>query len=148
MNINEETQKLSGNPLLRYAILVIGLILLFFSDGILTWKATSARDAEGVVAAKQFEITKLEKEIADSDDSGDKKDMREDIKDIKEDIKDARMEAASEAIDARNGIWLWNMVKHLALALTSLGLIIISITGSNHEKVGALIALGFIITRL
>ena len=148
MNINEETQKIGGNPLTRYAILILGLLFLFFSQSILTWKATSARDAEGNVASLQYDITKIEREIADTKDSGDKKDMRADIKDIKEDIKDARMEVTGERVDSQNGIWLWNMVKLASLAISSLGLLVIAATGGTHEKIGALIALGLIITRI
>jgi hypothetical protein len=149
MDIKEETKKIGGNPLIRYAILFLGLLVLFLSEGVLTWKQTSERDAAGNVAKIQHEINMLEKDIADSDDSGDKKDMREEIKDLKEnDLVDASMEAASESVDAKNGIWLWSMVQLKGVALVSLGLLIIAATGGTHEKIGALVALGLVVTRL
>ncbi len=149
MDINAETEKIGSNVLIRYAVLFLGLLVLFLSEGVLTWKQTSERDAAGNVAKIQHQINTLEKDIADSDDSGDKKDMREEIKDLKEnDLVDARMEAASESVDANNGIWLWSMVHLKGLAITSLGLLIIAASGGTHEKIGALVALGLVITRL
>jgi len=149
MDITEETKKITGNPLLRYSVLFIGLAILIFSQGILTWKRTSDRDAAGNVDAVQLEMMYLEKEISESDDAAVKKDLRAKIKTIKdEDLVDARMEAAGESVDAKNGIWLWSMAHLLGSAILSLGLVIIAGTGSNHEKVGALIALGIIVSRL
>ena len=149
MDISEETQKIGSNPLLRYAILFLGIIVLFMSEGILTWKRTAERDARGDVEAIQFEINKLQKEIADSEDSDEKKDKREEIKDLKEnDLVDAQMEAASEAVDANNGIWIWSMARLKGAAIAAFGLLIIGITGGNHEKIGALVALGLILARM
>ena len=149
MDITDETQKLTGNPLIRYAVLLIGLVILIFSQGILTWKMTSNRDAAGNVAAIELEMRFLEKDISDSDDSAEKKDLRAKIKEIKEgDLVDAQMEAASESVDAKNGIWLWSMAHLLGAAIISLGLIIIAAAGTTHEKLGALIALGIIVARL
>ena len=85
MDLKEETAKLGSNSLIRYAILFIGLCVLFLSEGILTWKRTAERDAEGNVASIQFDIGKLEKNIADKDSStDDKKAWREEITDLKE----------------------------------------------------------------
>jgi len=149
MDITEETEKLTSNPLLRYAILLIGLLILFFSQGILTWKRTSERDAAGNVKSVELAIIELEKEVADSEDADEKKDLRENIKDIKEtELVKARMEAAGESVDAQNGIWLWSMARLGGAAVLSLGLLIIASVGSNHEKTGALIALGIIVSRL
>ncbi|MCP5536947.1 MAG: hypothetical protein H7A51_12040 [Akkermansiaceae bacterium] len=150
MDIKEETAKISGNPLIRYAILFIGLCILFLSEGILTWKRTAERDAAGNVDAIQFKIGKLEKDIADKDSSSDdKKAWREEVKDLKEnDLDEARMEAASESVDAKNGIWLWSMARLKGLAIVSIGLLIIAATGGTHEKIGALVALGLVVARL
>ncbi len=150
MDITDETKKLGGNPLIRYALLFIGLLVLFLSESILTWKRTAERDAEGSVAKIQFNIGKLEKQIADKDSSSDdKKAWREEIKDLKEtDLDDARMEAASEGVDAKSGIWLWSMARLKGMALISVGLLIIAVTGGKYEKVGALVALGLCIGRL
>ena len=149
MDITEETQKLTGNPLLRYGILLIGLALLIFSQGVLTWKRTSDRDAGGYVAAIQLDIRYLEKDISDSDDAAEKKEFREQIKDLREEkLLKAQMEAASESVDAQNGIWLWSMARLLGIGILSFGLVVIAAIGSNHEKVGALVALGVIISRL
>ena len=126
------------------------ILVLFLSESVLTWKRTSERDAAGNVAAIQLDIGKLEKNIADKDSSADdKKAWREEIKDIKEnDLDDARMEAASESVDAKNGIWLWSMARLKGMALISVGLLIIAATGGKYEKVGALVALGLVIGRL
>ena len=150
MDITDETKKLGGNPLIRYALLLIGLLVLFLSESILTWKRTAERDAEGNVAAIQFDIGKLEKNIADKDSSSDdKKSWREEIKDLKEnELVDARMEAAAEGVDAKNGIWLWSMARLKGMALISVGLLIIAAAGGKYEKVGALVALGLVIGRL
>ena len=149
MDITEETQKLTGNPIIRYAILLIGLAIIIFSQGVLTWKRTSDRDASGNVDAIQLKIMYMEKDISDSDDSKEKKEIRETIKELKEGkLVDARMEAASESVDAKNGIWLWSMAHLLGVAIISMGLIVIAGIGSTHEKVGALIALGIIVARL
>ena len=149
MDIKAETEKIGSNVLLRYAVLFLGLLVLFLSEGVLTWKQTSERDAAGNVAKIQHQINTLERDIAYSDDSGDKKDMREEIKDLKEnDLVDARMEAAGESVDAKNGIWLWSMVHLKGVALVSLGLLVIAASGGTHEKIGALVALGLVITRL
>ena len=150
MDLKEETKKLGSNSLIRYAILFIGLIVLFLSEGILTWKRTAERDAAGNVAAIQFDIGKLEMNIADKDSStDDKKGWREEIKDLKEtDLVDARMEAAAESVDAKNGIWLWSMAKLKGMAITCIGLLIIAASGGTHEKVGALVALGLVVARI
>lgn len=150
MDITDETKKLGGNPLIRYALLLIGLLILFLSESILTWKRTAERDAEGNVAAIQFDIGQLEKNIADKDSSSDdKKSWREEIKDLKEnELVDARMEAAAEGVDAKNGIWLWSMARLKGMALISVGLLIVAATGGKYEKVGALVALGLVIGRL
>ncbi len=150
MDITDETKKLSSNPLIRYALLLIGLLVLFLSESVLTWKRTSERDAAGNVAAIQLDIGKLEKNIADKDSSADdKKSWREEIKDLKEnELDDARMEAASESVDAKNGTWLWSMARLKGMALISVGLLIIAATGGKYEKVGALVALGLVIGRL
>ncbi len=149
MDISEETQKLGSNPLIRYGILFIGLAVLFFSEGILTWKRTSARDAAGNVDAINYKIGKLTKDIADSDDSDDKKDMREEIKDLKEnDLVDARMDAAGEEVDSKTGTWLWSMASLFGAGVVALGLLIIGATGGKHEKIGALVALGLIVARM
>jgi len=150
MDITDETKKLGSNPLIRYALLLIGLLILFLSESILTWKRTAERDAEGNVAAIQFDIAKLQKNIADADSSAeDKKAWREEIKEVKQPkLDDARMEAASEGVDAKNGIWLWSMTRLKGMALISVGLLIIAATGGKYEKVGALVALGLVIGRL
>ncbi len=150
MDIKEETQKIGGNPLLRYAILVIGLLIMLFSEGVLTWKGTSQRDAAGNVAAIELDIAKLKQKIEDKDSSSDdKKEWREEIKDLREnELKDARMEAAEEGVDAQNGTWFWSMVRHLGGTLTCIGLLVVAATGGNHEKVGALVALGLILSRI
>lgn len=149
MDITEETQKLGSNPLIRYAVLFLGLIVLFLSEGILTWKSTSARDAAGNVDAIQYKVVKLEQKIADSDSTDDKKGYREEIKDLKEiDLVDARMEAAAESVDSKNGVWLWSMARLKGVAIISVGLLIIAATGGKSEKVGALIALGLVVARL
>lgn len=149
MDITDETQKLTSNPLIRYAILLIGLAVLIFSQGILTWKMTSNRDAAGSVDAIELEMMFLEKDISDSDDSAEKKDIRAQIKEIKEgELVDAQMEAASENVDAKNGIWLWSMAHLLGVGIISLGLIVIAAAGTTHEKLGALIAIGVIVARI
>ena len=149
MDISEETQKIGANPIISYGILLIGLAILFFSQGILTWKRTSAQDAEGKIAAINYDIKMLEKEIEDSDDSDEKKDLREEIKDLKEnDLEDARQDAAGEAVDARNGIWFWSMANLKGAAIVALGLLIIAATGSKYEKIGALVGLGLIVSRM
>jgi hypothetical protein len=150
MDLKEKTEKLGGNPLIRYAILFIGLIVLFLSEGILTWKRTAERDAAGNVAAIQFDIGKLEQSIADKDSSSeDKKAWRVKINNLKEnDLEDASMEAIAESVDAKNGIWLWSMAKLKGLAITCIGLLIIAASGGTHEKVGALVALGLVVARL
>jgi hypothetical protein len=149
MDITEETEKLTSNPLLRNAVLLIGLLVLFLSQSILTWKRTAERDAVGHVKSVEFKIYELEKQVADSEDADEKKELHEDIQEIKETkLAKVRMEAAAESVDAQNGIWLWSMARLLGTAILSLGLLIIASVGSNHEKVGALIALGVIISRL
>ncbi len=150
MNIKEETRKIEGNPVIRYALLVIGLLVMLFSEGILTWKRTSERDAAGNVAAVQLDIAKLKQQIADKDSSSDdKKAWREEIKDLEEnDLKDARMDAAEESVDAQNGVWFWGMVHHLGTALAALGLLVVAATGGSHEKIGALVALGLMLSRI
>jgi hypothetical protein len=81
MDIETETQKIESKPLIRYGILAIGLVLFFFSQGILTWKNTSARDASGKVDAIQLQISKIDMDINKSEDADEKKDMREEIED-------------------------------------------------------------------
>lgn len=149
MDITEETKKIGGSSIMRYALLFLGLIILFLSQSVLTWKRTSERDAAGDIAAVQFDIKFLEDEIKNSDDAAEKKDMREELKELKEEkLEDARFEAAAESVDAKNGIWLCSMLNLAGLGLSSLGLLIIAATGGSHEKLGALIAIGFIVTRL
>jgi hypothetical protein len=146
MDIETETQKIESKPLIRYGILAIGLVLFFFSQGILTWKNTSARDASGKVDAIQLQISKIDMDINKSEDADEKKDMREEVKDLKEnDLAEARLEATSEGVDSKNGVWLWSMVNHLGATVVALGLLLICATGSSHEKLGALIALAIII---
>lgn len=149
MDISEETQKIGANPLIRYGILVIGLGVLFLSQSVLTWKRTSAEDAQGSIDKIQYEIAELNKEIEDSDDSDEKKELREEIKDLREnDLVEAKMDAAGEAVDAKNGKWLWSMAGVAGAAIVSLGLLVIAATGGTHEKIGALVALGLIIARM
>ena len=148
-NLNEEAQKLAGNSIIRYGVLLVGLVIFAFSQGILTWKQTSARDARGVVEAVEFDIGKLKKEISDSDDKDDKKELEKEIKEIRENkLESAQMEAASEAVDANNGVWFWSMVRHFGMFVFSIGLVMIAATGVAHEKIGALVALGLIIARM
>ena len=148
MDIKEEAQKMGSTPL-RYAILFIGLCLMLLSQSVLTWKTASSQDARGQIDAIQLEIKDLEREIEDSSNSGDKKDMRDEIKDLKEvDLVDARLDAEAEGVDARTDIWITSMVKMGGLVLASFGLLIVATVASTHERIGALVALGFIITRL
>ena len=147
MNIKEETQKAKGGAI-RYGVLFLGLIILLFSQSIITWKQAAASDARGAVKAIEFEITELKREAEDAD-SKDKKEIRAEIKILnEEDLLDARIDREHESVDAERHIWITNMIHFLGLALSSLGLIIIAVIGSSHEKVGALVALGFIISRL
>ena len=149
MDMNEQTQKIGGSNPMRYAILFIGICLMLLSQSVLTWKTTSSQDARGKIDAIQLEVKDLEREMEDTDDSGIKKDIRDEIKDLKEiDLVDARIEAEAESVDARSNIWITNMVKICGLTLASLGLLIVATVGSAHERLGALVALGFIITRL
>lgn len=146
MDIETETKKIGSSPLIKYGLLAIGLVIFFFSQGILNWKSTSARDASGKVDAIQLKINKLDKEINDSEDTEEKKDMREEIKDLKEnDLEKASLNAISEDVDSKNGIWLWSMVNHIGGAVIALGLLVIGVTGCPHEKIGALVALGILI---
>lgn len=148
MDITKETKKLESNPILRYALLCIGILTILFSQGILTWKSAAERDARGKVKSIELKIGKLEKEIADSEDTDEKKDLREDIKKLKEEnMVDARMNQAQQTADANSHIWLVSMIRHLGLALAAIGLLVISAAGSSHEKIGALIALGLLIAR-
>jgi len=149
MDLNEETQKLGGNPLFRYALLVLGLLVFFLSQSVLTWKSTSARDAGGKVEAIQFEISMLEKDIEESDSADEKKEKRDEIKALRDEkLKEVRVEAAEESVDAKSGIWFWSMVRLLGVGIMSLGLLVIAGVGSSHEKVGALIALGLLVTKM
>jgi|GEM_PF-4980545 len=149
MDIKEEAQKLGASGPMRYAVLFIGLSLLLFSQCILTWKTSSEQDARGQIGAIQLDIKDLERDIKDSDDTSKKSDMRDEIKDLKEkNLVEATVEAAGEQVDARSNIWITSMIKIAGLVLASFGLLILAATGSSHEKVGALVALGFIITRL
>ncbi|MBK1855646.1 hypothetical protein JO972_11800 [Verrucomicrobiaceae bacterium 5K15] len=149
MDLNEETQKLGGNALFRYALVLLGLLLFLLSQGILTWKSTSARDASGKVEAVQFEIAMLEKDIEESESSDDKKKMREEIDDLrKDDLKKARMEAAEESVDAKTGIWFWSMARLKAVGIMCLGFLVIAAVGSSHEKIGALVAFALLVTKL
>ncbi len=149
MDIKEEAQKIGANGPMRYAVLFIGLSLLLFSHSIITWKNSSEQDARGQISAIQLEIKDLERDIKDSDDTAKKSDLRDEIKDLREkNLVDASIEAAGEQVDARSNIWITSMIKVIGLVLASFGLLILAATGSSHEKVGALVALGFIITRL
>lgn len=149
MDIDTEIKKAGSNSFMRYGLLAIGIVILFFSQGVLNWKSTSARDASGKVDAIQYEISKLDKEINDTDSADKKKDLGEEIKDLREDdLEDARMEAVGEDVDAKNGIWLWSMVNHLGSAIIALGLFVIAVTGCTHEKIGSLIALGVLIVSI
>ena len=148
MDISEETQKIGSNPIIRYGILLIGVAILFFSEGILTWKRTSAQDAAGEIAAINHKIDMLNKEIKDSDDSDEKKDLREEISDLEDnDLEEARIDAAGEAVDAKTGIWFWSMVNIMGSGVVALGLLIIAATGGKYEKIGALVALGLIVAQ-
>ncbi|MFK7909249.1 MAG: hypothetical protein AB8F34_01465 [Akkermansiaceae bacterium] len=149
MDISEETQKIGSNPIIRYGILFIGLAVLFLSQGILTWKRTAVQDARGDVDKIQFNIGKLQKEVADTKDAGEKKSLGEEIKELKEnDLVEAQMEAASEEVDSNNGMWLWSMASLKGIAIVAVGLLVIAATGGSHEKIGALVALGLIVARM
>ena len=149
MDFNEESQKIGGNPLFRYALLLLGLLVFFLSQSVLTWKSTSARDAGGKVEAIQFEISMLEKDIEESDSADEKKDKRDEIKTLRDEkLKEVRMEAAEENIDSKSGIWFWSMARLKGIGIMCLGLLVIAGVGSSHEKIGALIALGLLVTRM
>lgn len=149
MNITEETKKIGGSSLIRYGVLFIGLCILLLGQSVITWKTSSERDAAGKVDAIQFEIKDLERAIEESEDSAEKRDMRDEIKELKEEeLPDARFEADAERVDARSDLWITNMVKMGGLVIASLGLLIIAATGGSHERIGALVALGFIMTRI
>ncbi len=146
MDIDTEIKKAGGSSFVRYGLLFIGLVIFFFSQGVLNWKSTSARDAAGKVDAIQLKISKLDKEVNDSDNADEKKDLREEIKDLREnDLEDARLDAVSEDVDSKNGIWFWSMVNHLGATVLALGLLVIAVTGCTHEKIGSLVALGILI---
>ena len=148
MDIKEETQKMGSNPM-RYAILFIGLSLMLFSHSVLTWKNSSLQDAQGQIQVIGLEIEDLEREMADSNNSGDKKDIRDEIKELKEeDLVDAVAEVKEERVDAGSNIWITSMIKMGGLVLSSLGLLIVASVGSSHERLGALVAIGYIITQL
>ena len=148
MNLKEETQKLGDNAIIRYAPLLLGLLIFLLSQTVLTWKSTSARDASGAVEAIQFKIGMLEKKAADAEDSDDKKEYREQAKDLKDDkLEKAQIEAAEESVDSKNGVWFWSMGRMMAAGILSLGLLFIAGVGVPHEKIGALIALALIITK-
>ncbi len=149
MDIEEEVKKIGANGPMRYAVLFIGLSLLLFSQCILTWKNSSEQDARGQISAIQLQIGELERDISDTDDKAKKSDLGDEIKDLTEkDMVDARIEAAGEQVDAKSNIWITSMIKMLGLVIASFGLLILAATGGSHEKIGALVALGFIITRL
>ncbi len=149
MDIKEEAQKIGASGPMRYAVLFVGLSLLLFSQCILTWKSSSEQDARGQIASIQLEIEDLGREINDTDDKTKKTSIGDEIKDLKtKDMVDARIEAAGEQVDAKSNIWITSMIKMLGLVLASFGLLILAATGGSHEKIGALVALGFIITRL
>ncbi|NWK55601.1 hypothetical protein HW115_08255 [Verrucomicrobiaceae bacterium N1E253] len=149
MDQKTETTLALGNPLMRYAVLFIGIIILLISQSALTWKRAAERDAAGDIDAIQFEIKDIERVIADSDDATEKKELREEIKVLKEEkLVDARFEAEAERVDAKSGIWLISMMRFTGLSLVSLGLLVIAAKGCSHEKLGALVALGFILTQI
>ena len=149
MDISEETQKIGANPLIRYGILLIGIAVLFLSEGILTWKHSSAVDAAGQVAAINHEINLLQKKVADSEDAEEKKELREDIDALKDNVLEkAEIEAASESVDAKNGIWFWSLARLIGGGVVAFSLLVIAATGGNHEKLGALVALGLIVANI
>lgn len=151
MNTNDVDKAMSdiaGSPV-RYLVLAVGVLLLVFSSGMMTWKRTAERDAKGHVAKIQYEISELEAEQADTESADKKKEFDAEIKEIREKkLKDARKEAASEAVDAGSGTWFLAMVGVLGQLVACLGLLLLAVTGSSYERLGSLVALGFLLSRL
>lgn len=151
MNTNEVDKAMSdiaGSPV-RYLVLAVGVILLVFSSGMATWKRTAERDAQGQVAQIQLAVAELERERADTDSSDRKKEIDKQVKELRdEDLKEARIEAAEEAVDSKTGLWFWGMVGVLGMVVSSFGFLLIAVTGSSYERVGSLVALGFLLSRL
>lgn len=149
MDIEEEAKKIGGNPILRYAPLLIGLVLVLLSDGCQTWKRGSVEEARGNVAAIQLKISKLRERADDTESDKKKEKLREEAKELSDKgLADAQKKAAGEEVDAKNGVFLLAMLQWLGAVVAALGLVFIGAMGSNYEKAGALIAIGFLLTRL
>ena len=149
MDIEEEAKKIGGNPILRYAPLFAGLILALISEGCQTWKRAAAEEARGNVAALEFRIQSLRQRAADTDSEDKAKKLREEADElVEEKMEDAQREVAKEQVDAQNGVWLISMLQWGGAVLSTIGLLFIAAMGNNYEKAGALVALGFLLTRL
>ena len=147
--LEEEAKKFGGNPILRYAPLFVGLVLALISEGCQTWKRSAAEEARGNVAAIEFKIQSLRQRAADTESNDKAKKLREEADEIAEDkLQGAQKEAAKEQVDAQNGVWLLSMLQWVGAVLATLGLVFIATMGSNYEKAGALVAIGFLVTRL
>lgn len=149
MNIQDESQKFGGNIFFRYALLAIGFLTFTFGEGILTWKQTAVEDAAGDIDSIELQVAELIQEIEDTKDADEKKDLREEIKELEDkDLAEARLDAQDARAASKNGVWFFSMISVLGSVVMGLGLIIIAIFGSSHEKVGALVTLGLIIIKM
>jgi len=147
-DVDEVMKDMTGSPV-RYMVLGVGILLLIFSSGMTTWKRTAERDASGAVEKVELEMGELELEKADAKNSEEKNSIEKKIDELrKEDLKEARLEAQAEKVDSMNGNWFLGMIGVLGQVVACLGLLLIAVTGSNYERLGSLIALGFVLTRL
>ena len=136
----------TSNPLLRFAPVAIGVLLAVLASGVATWKSSSAESARGKVRAIELKIEKLEDKLKETDDSDKEERYEDQIKNLKEEgLPDANENAAEEAVDALQGVWLISMLQWLGVSIASLGFVMIAFVGTPHERMGALIGIAFLL---
>ncbi len=141
----------------------IGLLIIIVMTGFFTWKDSAVTSAQADIDKLGYEIALLNDEIKDLEEdrkdketsADEKKEIAEEIKLIREEItnigeqgRERDLELREEKVDQKSNNFMLMMIRWIGLLVLGLGMMMMVKDGSDYEKVGALIAIGFIVQRL
>jgi hypothetical protein len=133
---------------LRFAPLVLGLIITLAATGMQTWKESAMASGQGAIKTHQHELAVQKHNRSQADNAETTKKYTERIEKLEMKRVEILLAASAKEAAAGSGVWLLAMMKWVGISLSAFGFLVVGVLGGSYEQTGALIGLGFIVAQL
>lgn len=148
MDNPQSAESIDPKQFLRFAPLALGLLMVLAATGMQTWKESSRASAQGAVKKYQHDLTVLKHDRSEAEKEEAKEKFTKKIEALEKKENGIMLKASAKSAAASSGIWLLSMIRWVGISLVAVGFLALAVLGSNYEKTGALIGLGFLAARL